>query len=210
MKILNCYAGLGGNRRLWNNPEYKITAVEKEDKIAKVYKENYPEDELIIGDAKEYLLNHYKEYDFIWLSPPCQSHSRMQRINQKRIPRYPDLSLYEQIILLKEFFHGKWIVENVIGYYKPIIRPNLIFDRHYIWCNFNVFPIKVKKYQGEFIGGGCKKKEIEMKKYYGIEYQGSIYYGKNHDPCQVLRNCVHPEIGLHILNEARKKTQLGI
>lgn len=36
MNILNLYAGIGGNRKLWGN-EYNIIAVEYDEKIANVY-----------------------------------------------------------------------------------------------------------------------------------------------------------------------------
>ena len=64
MKILNLYAGLGGNRKDWGN-NHEVTAVEMEQKIADVYKTNFPSDTVIIGDAHEYLLNHVDEFDFI-------------------------------------------------------------------------------------------------------------------------------------------------
>jgi DNA (cytosine-5)-methyltransferase 1 len=64
MKILNLYAGIGGNRKLWEGHE--ITAVEINPKIAEVYKTLFPEDEVVVGDAHQYLLDHFREFDFIW------------------------------------------------------------------------------------------------------------------------------------------------
>ena len=69
MKILNLYCGIGGNRKLWGN-KYNITAIENIEKIADVYKNSFPQDTVIVTDAHEYLLDHYKEFDFIWSSPP--------------------------------------------------------------------------------------------------------------------------------------------
>lgn len=43
-----------------------------------------------------------------------------------------------------------------------------------------------------------------MMDWIGIHYEKNIYYEGNHCPVQILRNCVHPELGLHILNEAIK------
>ena len=48
MKILNCYAGIGGNRKLWNGPDYEITAIEYDENIASVYKDLYPNDTVIV------------------------------------------------------------------------------------------------------------------------------------------------------------------
>src|SRR3990167_2962469 len=131
MKILNLYAGIGGNRKFWTpkGNEHEITAIEINPQIAKIYQDFFPEDKVIVTDAHQYLLEHYKEFDFIWSSPPCQSHSKTMFFNH--IPKkYPDMGLYQEIIFLKHWFMGKWIVENVKGYYNPLIEPKLI-DRHF-------------------------------------------------------------------------------
>ena len=75
MKILNLYCGIGGNRKLWGN-DHEITAVEYDEKIAEKYKALFPNDNVVVADAHQYLLDHYSEFDFIWTSPPCQTHSR--------------------------------------------------------------------------------------------------------------------------------------
>ena len=197
MKILNLYAGIGGNRKLWGD-EHEVAAVEIDSNIAQIYHEFFPKDNVIIGDAHEYLLNHYKEFDFIWSSPPCQSHSRMIRSGKNRKPRYPNMMLYEEILFLKYNFKGIWIVENVKPYYDPFMNP-IEIGRHLIWTNF-----KVKEFNQENVKGfimKCNSKGAEeMKKWLGLNYVGNIYYNKNHDPAQVLRNCVHPKLGNHILN----------
>ena len=73
-RILNLYAGIGGNRKLWTDCD--VTAVEINPEIANIYQDLFPNDKVIIGDAHEYLINHFKEFDFIWASPPCPTHSR--------------------------------------------------------------------------------------------------------------------------------------
>ena len=73
VRVLNLYAGIGGNRMLWGN-NFDITAVEYNPNIAKVYSNQFPNDKMIIGDAHQYLLDHYNEFDFIWSSLPCPSH----------------------------------------------------------------------------------------------------------------------------------------
>lgn len=78
MKILNLYAGIGGNRKLWDD-KHQVTAVELDPAIAGIYKNLYPEDIVIIGDAHEYLQEHFNDFDFIWSSPPCQTHSSFRQ-----------------------------------------------------------------------------------------------------------------------------------
>jgi len=55
-KVLNLYAGLGGNRLKWTGCE--VTAVELEPDLARLYQERFPNDKVIIADAHQYLLDH--------------------------------------------------------------------------------------------------------------------------------------------------------
>ena len=137
MKILNLCAGLGGNRKRWGS-EHKVTAVEYDTKIAEEYQKQFPNDIVIVGDAGQYLLDHYEEFDLIWISRPCQSHSRMIRSGKNRKPRFPDMTLYGDIIFLQHNFKGLWVVENVKPYYKPLIEPTKELGRHLIWANFEI------------------------------------------------------------------------
>jgi len=203
MKVLNLYAGIGGNRKLWVDVE--VTAVEIEPKIAKVYQEFFPEDKMVIGDAHQYLLDHYKEFDFIWSSPPCQSHSRMMKATRHDVTKYPDISLYQEIIFLQNFFNGQWVVENVKPYYTPLIKPNTELGRHIFWSNFYIIPTGTPKIPNFIVKGTVEDTEA-LKQWLGMNYKGNLYYGDNHCPGQVLRNCVHPDIGKHILDCARGKT----
>lgn len=202
MKILNCYAGLGGNRKLWGN-DHEITAVELNPEIANIYKTFFPNDNVIVDDAHEYLLDHFKEYEFIWSSPPCQSHSAMARVNAKRynLYKYPDMKLWQEIIFLNEFCDSKYVIENVNPYYKDLIEPSYKINRHLIWCNFEISNY-IKKNIESFIDA----KFEDIKKWLGFDnYNERIYLNGTHDYTQILRNCVHPETGLHILNCAITK-----
>tara|TARA_R110001592_G_scaffold201214_3_gene450313 strand:- start:1338 stop:1985 length:648 start_codon:yes stop_codon:yes gene_type:complete len=140
MKILNLYACLGGNRYKWNEvkDDIEVTAVELDPECARLYQERFPNDKVIVADAHQYLLNHYKEYDFIWSSPPCPTHSRLQiSLKTKSKMKYPDMKLYEEIIFLDNFYNGKYCVENVIPFYEPLI-PAKKRGRHLYWTNFNL------------------------------------------------------------------------
>ena len=198
MKVLNLYAGLGGNRKYW---DADVTAVEYTQKIADVYSKLYPDDDVVVGDAHQYLLDHYQEYDFIWSSPPCQSHSRMIRSGKNRKPRYPDMKLYEEILFLKHNFKGLWIVENVKPYYKPLIQTKEV-GRHLFWSNFDFECLDVEPLKG-FINQTNVAGSEKLKEWLNIKYKGNIYYEGNHCPAQVLRNCVHPRIGQQIFNQVK-------
>lgn len=213
LSILNLYCGIGGNRKNWGD-EYEITAIENNPEIAKIYQDFFPNDKVIVTDAHQYLLKHFNEFDFIWSSPPCQTHSKMNRGTRHRIRRYPDMRLYEEIIFLKHFFKGKYVVENVEPYYKPLIKPQ-ISDRHRFWSNFIISNIKIPKpkFKGKLHSMGSSwlyAKKPDVEKWLGIYLKNKIYLKGNHDEVQILRNCVHPKLGLHILNMAFKEPQLTL
>ena len=109
------------------------------------------------------------------------------------------MKLYQEIILLQNFFKGKWVVENVYPYYNPLIPPTKKIGRHLFWSNFPIGHIDVKTSK-DFINLGTVADSEKMKKELGIYYEGNLYCDGNHDPCQVLRNCVDPKIGQYILD----------
>lgn len=199
MKVLNLYAGLGGNRKLWQGCH--VTAVENEQKIAAVYQRLHPDDCVVVGDAHQYLLDHYEEFDFVWTSPPCQTHSKMAKATRHKLRRYTDMSLYQEILFLKNFFKGLFVVENVVPYYEPLIAPTKRIGRHLFWSNFD-FEAEEVKQPADFINLCNVKGKKALQDWLGIHYEENIYYGNNHCPAQILRNCVHPDIGNNIFKQA--------
>ena len=202
LKILDLYAGIGGNRKLWGNA-YEITAIEIDPKIAKIYQDFFSNDRVIVADAHRYLLEHYKEFDFIWASPPCPSHSVVRKNSAvargQSKPIYPEMSLYQEIIFLQHHFKGKWLVENVIAYYDPLIKPQEL-ERHWWWANFLITPFhtgKTREHDGTI-------DRLESRKGFNLKAYGGINKKKT------LRNCVEPEIGLHILECALGKNKQKI
>jgi len=196
MKILNLYCGIGGNRLLWKNCD--VTAVELNEEIAKSYKSFFPNDTVVVGDAHKYLLEHHNEFDFIWSSPPCPTHGQyrynvgFRAKNYK--PVYPDMQLYEEIILLKYYYIGHYVVENVKPFYDPLIEPTAILQRHLFWSSFN---IEYKKF-------GAKKIRSKNKISDYADIGFDITKTKIRNKRQVLRNCVNSELGLHIYNQMLK------
>ena len=193
IRVLNLYAGIGGNRKLWTDCE--VTAVEYDPTIAAIYADLYPNDELVIGDAHQYLLDHYKEFDVIWSSPPCQSHSSFRHNIQVRFRGtpavYPDMKLYQEILLLQHNVDIPWVVENVKPYYQPLIAPTSDLQRHYFWSNK---PIE----QFEFTGEKLRNSQIpDLETLHGFDLSKYKLPNKR----QVLRNCILPELGLHVFKE---------
>ena len=203
-KILNLYACLGGNRYKWDDvaDNLEVTAVEIDPELAKLYKERFPNDTVIVADAHQYLLDHYKYFDFIWTSPPCPTHSRMRKTNtgegeRKSKATYPDMKLYQEILLLEHFFKGKYVVENVISFYEPLVTPKKR-DRHYYWTNFNL-PSDLK---GRKASNFIHSKVSDLSEFH--DYDFTKYKGKQRMD-KVARNLVDYEAGKTIL-----ETVLGI
>jgi len=201
MKILNLYACLGGNRYKWNEvkEDIEVTAVDLDPECARLYQERFPKDKVIVADAHKYLLDHYQDFDFIWSSPPCPTHSRLVQTNKNKIKmKYPDMKLYEEILLLKHLYTGKYVVENVIPYYEPLI-PAQKRHRHLYWTNFNLPNIltnrKVKISAGKNeVKNLCKFHDYDFYKYKG-----------NQPTNKIARNLVDYEAGKTIF-----ETMLGI
>tara|TARA_B100000767_G_scaffold124665_1_gene118789 strand:+ start:159 stop:806 length:648 start_codon:yes stop_codon:yes gene_type:complete len=201
MKILNLYACLGGNRFMWDEvTDVEVTAVEWDEELAKLYQERFPNDKVIVADAHQYLLDHYKEFDFIWSSPPCPTHSRLVTSNKNKIKmKYPDMKLYQEVIFLDNFFKGKYVVENVIPFYTPLI-PAKKRGRHLYWTNFNL-PTNINERPPIGISQGVNevKRLCEFHDYNFYKYKGKQPTNK------IARNLVDYEAGRTIL-----ETALGI
>jgi len=202
-KVLNLYAGIGGNRKLWDEVEdIDVTAVEWDEDKAQVYRDHFPDDKVIVTDAHEYLLENFRDYDFIWASPPCPTHTKMQYMfvhgendssgNASRDAVYPDMKLYQEIIILDNFFYGNYVVENVESYYEPLIEPTKA-GRHYFWSNFEISDIDTPKLD----------KDADIAYYEEIMgYDLSGYDIDSQKRKKALRNCVHPKLGKHIIEAA--------
>ena len=201
MKILNLYACLGGNRYKWNEvkEDIEVTAVELDPEAARLYQERFPNDTVIVADAHQYLLDHYKEFDFIWSSPPCPTHSRLVQSNKNKIKmKFPDMKLYEEILLLKHLYEGKYVIENVIPYYEPLI-PAQKRHRHLYWTNFNLPNVLTNREVRISTGTNEVKNLCQFHDYDFYKYKGEQPTNK------MARNLVDYEAGKTIL-----ETALGI
>jgi len=198
MKILNLYACLGGNRYKWDEvAKIDVTAVELDPEAARLYQERFPNDTVVVADAHQYLLDHYKEFDFIWSSPPCPTHSRFQTsMKTTRKMEYPDMKLYQEIIFLDNFFNGKYCVENVIPFYEPLI-PAQKRGRHLYWTNF-LLPTNINERKNPDL---ARDKNLIKSLSVFHDYDFTKYKG-NQPVNKMARNLVDYEAGKTILETA--------
>lgn len=201
-KILNLYACLGGNRFKWDEVakaagiEIEVTAVELDPELARMYQERFPNDIVIVADAHQYLLDQYKEFDFIWSSPPCPSHSKARFWGSKGGQCdvvYPDMMLYQEIILLQKFYSGIWLIENVNPYYEPLIAAEKR-GRHLYWSNLKLpavlshrFDVAVERGKNE-LDNLCEFHDYNFREYKGEQ-----------PIVKIARNLVDYEAGKTIL-----------
>jgi DNA (cytosine-5)-methyltransferase 1 len=196
-KVLNLYACLGGNRYKWTDCE--VTAVELDSELARLYQERFPNDKVIVADAHQYLLDHYKEFDFIWSSPPCPTHSKARYWGFGKNglkPTYPDMNLYQEIIFLQHHFFGKWVVENVNPYYEPLI-PAQKRERHLYWANFKLPQIVSIRNDTALVQASRMQDLCDFH-----DYDFRLYKGEQR-MLKIARNLVDYQAGLSIFNTAR-------
>lgn len=207
LQVLNLYAGIGGNRRLWGR-DVEVTAVERDSEIADIYRDNFPTDVVVEADAHEYLLENFSDFDFIWSSPPCPTHSQMESVNHKQGgARYPDMSLYQEIIFLKnnaDYYDLHYCVENVVSYYDPLIEPQNV-GRHYYWSNVEIQEVDTpllrkrgdeSRSERNDVGAGFNLERHE--KVLGFDL--SKYDIADSKKEKTLKNCVQPKQGKAILD----------
>jgi len=201
-KVLNLYAGIGGNRKLWDDVD--ATAVEIDERRAQCYRDHFPEDTVVEADAHEYLLEHYNEYDFIWASPPCPTHSKIRKLHttsrNQNEPVYPDMKLYQEILFLQGYHDGDYVVENVDPWYEPLITAQKR-HRHLMWSNFYIPEIDLDSMSIQSSDGDLER----MEEVYGYDLEP--YDLNRKEKRKWLRNCVHPELGKHVFNAATSDRQ---
>ena len=203
MRVLNLYAGIGGNRKYWENVD--VTAVEYNEEIANVYQHFFPNDIVVVGDAHEYLAKNWRNFDFIWSSPPCQSHSKVRMMASKGGSYdsvMPDMKLWAEIIFLQNFTKNtniKFVVENVKPYYEPFFKPTIKLGRHLFWTNIDIPEIEIKDGLTHNERGSSDKGYFDLRQ-----------FKLSHRKDQIIRNCVDPDVGKYILDCVLRAEELKL
>ena len=106
---------------------------------------------------------------------------------------FPDMKLFEEILFLQYNFKGKYVVENVIPFYEPLIAAKKR-GRHLYWTNFNLpGNIGERKIFSNMIETGNIKQLSEFHDYDFTKYKGEQRLNK------IARNLVDYEVGKTIL-----------
>lgn len=218
MKFLNLYCGLGGNRTCWSGD---ITAVEYDENIAKLYQKRFPDDEVIVRDCEEFLRDkeiNLNQFNLIWASPPCQSHSQMQKFNRSKTQRSPIPrmdQIYGLIVWLEQHYENYYVIENVQPHYK-IPRPiSARVDRHLFWANFPITSKKFKQPKNKHgkIGGIMRNDNFDDLRFFAdslglTSIFNDIMLLKGYRHITLIRNTIDPKIGKYIFNSFLKKPDL--
>lgn len=207
MKILNLYAGLGGNRALWGD-EHDVLAIDINPTLCGFYKKRFPDDQVVCEDAHKYLETIIQDGsdsrwtpDFIWSSPPCQTHSSFRQNICVRYrgtpPVYPDMKLWQEILFLQANATCNWVVENVKPYYTPLIPPSFTIGRHYFWSNKVIDTSLFTPRKSNIRSAQIK----DLQLYHDIDLSGVKISNKR----QLLRNMVDYEVGKFVMDEIMKQ-----
>lgn len=211
MRILNLFAGIGGNRTLWGD-EHEITAVEWDNAIAVIYHQRFPDDGIVVEDALEYMMKHAHEYDLICASPVCITHSRAQSRPSVGYRVSDFTGLYGWANLYDIKYQGLYVWENVVSTYHKRFRfpkPTVKLGRHLFWANFEIPPKKFPRLFATetYIGSDGKKHngglaDLKIKQLLDLH---QIPFNFSHPRKRsILRNCVDYRIGKYILECAER------
>jgi DNA (cytosine-5)-methyltransferase 1 len=205
LKILNLFCGIGGNRLKWTNCE--VTAIDLDSEICDLYQKRFINDKVICGDAFQFFEDHWEEYDVIWASPPCQTHSRQQYRQKEKV--LPDFRLYSLIKFCQLWVKDKiWVIENV-EVIDEVIPHTFKVNRHLFWSNL-VIPSKTfeKLYNPpNYIGKDGKKhngglSDLSIAELLELHQMEDFNHKEKRS---ILRNCVDYRIGEYILNYIQSK-----
>jgi len=145
IKILDLFCGLGGVAKGFQsylrqrNIKFEYYAIDVDGRILLAHKILNPDSIVIRRDAYSFTDDELKQYDFIWASPPCETHSNLNLYNRKNLETFkkPDMRLWK---LISRFYSlGKpFVVENVKPYYGALIKPTARVGRHFLWSNLHI------------------------------------------------------------------------
>lgn len=208
MRILDLYGGLGGTARgiqlvlEKKGIKFEYIVIENNLKVAEAHRRNNPESKVIVADIKDWL-DKITEFDFVWASPPCHTHSQLQMINKGRRhkTKLVDWSLWHVIDIFQRAETIPFVVENVKVWYNEPFKHNFKLDRHYFWTNLRLIAFDYHKKPAKKWGNISVK---DWQEYHQLEPAATG------DKRQQLRNCVHWSIAAGIFEQFLEPKILSI
>jgi len=204
IRILDLFCGVGGVARgfqnflLDNGIEFEYYAIDIDKRVLKAHKLLNPYSKTICRDAWSIDDKEFKEFDLIWASPPCETHSKSRFLNINAKPTKPDMRLYNLIERLWSL-NMPFIVENVEPYYRPPIKPIVKVGRHVLWSNLCIKPFKLNLQNFMDVKDDIHK----LIKYHEIPFELSIKLLKilKKKTRDALRDMVHWRIAYNIAKQ---------
>ena len=145
MRMVDLYSGLGGaSEAFYRSEDWEVLRIESNwDLLGEVPKTWFFDVTRLLKSGN--YLSVEKNMDLLWASPPCTEFSLAYNAPGPKAARegrefYPDLSLVEAAIQLREVWEPKyWVIENVIGSIKhlePLLgEPTQIIYPFVLWHN---------------------------------------------------------------------------
>jgi DNA (cytosine-5)-methyltransferase 1 len=122
------------------------------------------------------------------------------------------MKLYEEIIFLDNFFEGKYVVENVIPFYEPLI-PSQKRGRHLYWTNFKLPQDVGERIEGKGLISTGINEVAQLSKFHDYDFRK---YKGTQTVQKMARNLVDYEVGKSIFETAlgimkkSKSTQINL
>lgn len=115
-RLLDLFSGAGGAGMGYHRAGFDVVGVDINPQP------NYPF-EFHQGDALEYVAEHWREFDAIHASPPCQNYLNLGKVNvaQGRDYDHPDLIGPTRLLLTATGL--PWVIENVADASKQMRSP---------------------------------------------------------------------------------------
>jgi len=164
IRILDLFCGLGGVARgfqrylIEHEIEFEYHAVDNNPQILRAHKFLNPYSKTFYRDAWSFTDEELLSYDFVWASPPCETHSTLMCYYNRNSKKWkpPDMRLWELISHL--FKLGvPFVVENVRPYYGFPILPTARAGRHYLWSNLALKSVEANHPKFEDIKDDTKR-----------------------------------------------------
>jgi len=200
LKILDLFCGIGGVARGFHDYlqehriKYLYVAIDIDKHVLKAHKALNPLSNVILRDAYSFSIDELRRYDFVWASPPCETHS-IAGIWTRKEKKSPDFRLYKLILTLHDA-NIPFVVENVKPYYNPPIKPTSKANRHRLWSNLSISPVNLRLTPFERV----KNSTRTLCEYHDLpeEIAKIIPSKKRRD---ALRDMVHHEIAYEIAKQ---------